>query len=107
MLILVSFECVLSRFSRVRLLMTLWTMAWQTSLCMGLSRQEYWNGFPCPLSPGGLPNPGTKPASLMSPVLAGEFFTTSTSWEALYLSSDTISDYLSIFSGLFYNMHIL
>ena len=26
---------------------------------MGLSRQEYWSGFPCP-SPGNLPNSGIK-----------------------------------------------
>ena len=36
------------------------------------SRQEYWSGLPFP-PPGDLPNPGIKP---MSPVLAGEFFTT-------------------------------
>ena len=29
-----------------------------------------------------LPDPGIEPASLMSPALAGEFFTTSTTWEA-------------------------
>ena len=29
----------------------------------GFSRQEYWNGWPCP-SPGNLPNPGIKPMSL-------------------------------------------
>ena len=30
--------------------------------------------------PGDLPNPGIKPTSLMPPALAGEFFTTSTTW---------------------------
>ena len=30
-----------------------------------------------------LPNPGIKPLSLMSPALAGGFFTTSATWEAL------------------------
>ena len=30
-----------------------------------------------------LPNPGIKPMSLMSPALAGRFFTTSASWEPL------------------------
>ena len=30
---------------------------------------------------GDLPEPGIKPASLISPALAGGFFTTSTSWE--------------------------
>ena len=48
---------------------------------MGFSRQEYWNGLPCP-SPGDLPDPGIERASLTSPALAGEFFTTSATWEA-------------------------
>jgi len=29
---------------------------------MGFSRQEYWNGLPCPL-PGDLPHPGIEPVS--------------------------------------------
>ena len=37
-------------------------------------------GKPCP-SPGDLPHPGIDPASLMSPALAGGFFTASTTWE--------------------------
>ena len=47
---------------------------------MGFSRQEYWGGLPCP-PPGDLPDPGIKPESLMSPALAGGFFTTSATWE--------------------------
>ena len=39
------------------------------------------SGFPCP-SPGNLPNPGIQPESLMSPALAGRFFTASATWEA-------------------------
>ena len=42
---------VLSRFSRVRLFATLWTVASQASLSMGFSRPEYWSGLPFP-SPG-------------------------------------------------------
>ena len=38
-------------------------------------------GLPFPF-PGDLPNPGIKPESLMSPALAGKFFTTSATWEA-------------------------
>ena len=38
-------------------------------------------GLLCPL-PGDLPDPEIKPVSLMSPALAGGFFTTSTTWEA-------------------------
>ena len=41
---------------------------------MGFSRQEYWNGLPCP-SPGNLPDPGIKPMSLGPPALAGGVFT--------------------------------
>ena len=48
---------------------------------MGLSRQEDWNEFPCPL-PGDLPNPGIKPTSLMSPTLVAGFFTFSATKEA-------------------------
>ena len=33
-------------------------------------------------SSGDLPNPGIEPASLVSPALAGRFFTTSVTWEA-------------------------
>ena len=34
---------------------TPWTAAHQASLFMGFSRQEYWNGMPCP-PPGDLPD---------------------------------------------------
>ena len=34
-------------------------------------------------SSDNIPNPGTEPASLASPALAGGFFTTSATWEAL------------------------
>ena len=48
--------------SHVRLFGTPWTAAHRASLSMEFSRQEYWNGLPCP-SPGDLPNPGIKPRS--------------------------------------------
>ena len=60
---------------------TLWTVACQAPLSMKFSRQEYWSGLPC-LPARRLPNPGIKPTSLMSPALAGRFFTISTNWEA-------------------------
>ena len=51
---------------------------------MGLSmeflRQECWSGLPCPL-PEDLTNPGIELASVMSPSLAGGFFTTNATWE--------------------------
>ena len=62
--------CGLSCFSCVRLFVTLWTVAGQASLSMEIPRQEYWSGLPCP-PPGDPPDPGTAPASLTSPALAG------------------------------------
>ena len=73
--------CVLSRFSHVQLLVTLWTVAHQAPMSMGFFKQEYWSGLSCP-PPGDLPNPGMETTSLRSPALAGGFFTTSTTWEA-------------------------
>ena len=58
------------------------TEAHQASLSKEFSRQEYWSGWPFP-PPGDLP--GMEPESLMSPALAGGFFTTSATWEALIL----------------------
>ena len=51
----------------------------QAYLSMKFSRQEYWSGYPFP-TPGDLPDPGIKPTSLSSPVLAGRFFTISANW---------------------------
>ena len=71
---------MLSHFSHVRLCDPV-DSSLQAPLSIGFSRQEYWNGLPCP-PPWDLPNPGIKPTSLMAPALAGEFFTTSATWEA-------------------------
>ena len=48
--------------SCVRLFVTPWTVAYQASLSMGFSRQEYWSELPFP-SPGDLPDPGIEPGS--------------------------------------------
>ena len=102
--------CVQSCFSCVQLSATLWTVVRQALLSMGFSRQEYWSRMPCP-PPGDLPDPGIKPASLMSSALVGRFFTTSATWKApvafhrmfqlsvyMYLMSKT---YIPCFSALF------
>ena len=49
---------------------------------MRFSKGEYWSGFPLPL-PGYLPESGIEPTFLMSPALAGGFFTTSDTSEDL------------------------
>ena len=57
----------------------------QAPLPMEFSRQEYWSGAPFP-TPGDLPDPGIKPASLVSPAMVGGFFTNSVTWKALLKS---------------------
>ena len=75
-------NCVPSHFSHVQLFATLWIVTWQTPLSMGFSRQEYWGGLPFP-TPGNLPEPQIEPMYLISPALAGGFFTTSTTWTTI------------------------
>ena len=61
--------------SQVQFFETPWTVAHQVLLPMEFSRQAYWSGLPFP-TPGDLPDPGIEPTSLVSPALAGGFFTT-------------------------------
>ena len=63
---------------------------------MGFSRQEHWNGLPCPPS-GDLPNPGIKPASHVSPELADVFLTASTTWEILHIFLKKLHSRVSLF----------
>ena len=60
---IVNVQCVLSCFSHVLFLGTLCTVVHQAPPFMGFYRQENWSGLPYP-SPGGLHDPGIKPASL-------------------------------------------
>ena len=76
--------CISQMISDVQhLFIYLWAIACQAPLSMGFSRQKYWSGLPC-LLPGNLPNPRIEPTSLISPALAGRFFTTSATWEASF-----------------------
>ena len=69
-------------FSHVWLFATVWTVAHQAPPSMGFSRQDYWSGLP--FSPAGdLPELGFEPVSFASPAIAGPFFTTTTTEEAL------------------------
>ena len=72
--------CVLNRFSRVWLCGPM-DYSPSGSSVHEFSRQEYWSGLPFP-SPGDLPDPEIKQASLMSPASAGRFFTTNATWKA-------------------------
>ena len=53
---------VVQSLSHVQLFATPWTVAYQASLFMGFSRQEYWSGLPF-TSPGDLPDQGIEPGS--------------------------------------------
>ena len=76
---------MLSCFSHVQLVATLWNITCQAPLSMGFCRQEDWSGLQCH-PPGDLPDPGIEPMSPTSPALADMFFTTSTTWETPILS---------------------
>ena len=66
---------------------------------MRFSRQEYWSGLPCP-PPGDLSNPEIEPLSLMSPVLAGEFFTTSDTQGPHYVPGIVSVLYMNLLGSL-------
>jgi len=70
----VSVLCLLelSLFSLVQPFTTPWTITLQVPLAMVLSWQEYWSELTFS-TPGDLPDPEIE---LMSPALAGRFFTT-------------------------------
>ena len=57
-----SFTCVCTPSLSLSGFATLWTVAFQAPLSMGVSRQEYWSQLPF-LSPGDLPNPGIEAVS--------------------------------------------
>ena len=48
----------------------------------GILQARYWSGLPFP-PPGDLPHPGIRLVSLASPALAGGFFSSGATWEAL------------------------
>ena len=76
--------CVCAKFLQSCLtLCNLRTIARQALLSMGFPRQEYWSGLPYPPQ-GDLCNPGIEPVCLISPALAGRFFTTNATSPCLF-----------------------
>ena len=70
--------CVLSHFSCVQLFATLGSSP-PISSVLGILQARI---LECVASSSGSPDPEIKSTSLMSPALAGGFFTTSATWEA-------------------------
>ena len=66
---------VLSCFSRVPVFATLWTVACNLWTVLEIFQQEYWSGSSF-LTPRDLLHLGIETESLISPTLAGGFFTT-------------------------------
>ena len=89
-----SFVCVCTFFPHVQHFVAPQTLALQ-ALLVEFCSQEYWSRVPFPPL-GDLLDPGIKPTSLVSPALAGGFFTTSTTWKIKLSSQKTIS-FLKIF----------
>ena len=88
---------LLSCFSLVWLFATLWTVARQAPLSMGLSKQEYWNRLAYP-SPADLPHQGIEPVSPWSPALQADSFTHWSTWKALgYTKLCIVNDVAFIF----------
>ena len=63
-------------FSRVRLLATPWTTAYQAPPSMGFSRQEYWSGLPLPSPPHLSRKPYTESASFLCGIHSLSFLET-------------------------------
>ena len=63
-----AYSAIVCMLSSVRLLAPGWTIAHQTPLSMGCSRQEYWSGLPFP-HPGHLPETGIEPTSPVCSVI--------------------------------------
>ena len=75
------------------------SVAHQAPLFMEFSQQGFWSGLPFP-TPGEFPDTGIKPVSLASPALAGQFFTTSATWETLCKTQDHLLATYIIFGKL-------
>ena len=75
--------CVVGHFSSVWLFVTPWTVAYQVPLSTEFSRQEL-KRVTMPSSRGSSQPRDWTHISLLFLALAGQFFTTSTTWEAFY-----------------------
>lgn len=71
----------------------------------GILQARYWSGLLCP-PPGDIPDPGMEPMSLLSPALAGTFFTTRATREApqmIILGSNQESKHSSMHNSVYKN----
>ena len=87
--------CVCGKsLSHVWLFTTSWIVAHQAPLSMGFPTQKHWSGLPFP-PPGNLPNPGTRPMSLVSSTLADGFFNTALPGKSLLCLNSLYAIFIS------------
>ena len=84
--------CMLSHVSHVWLFAILWIVARQAPLSIGLSRQEYWSGLPCP-SPGDIPDLAMESVSYISFIDRQA----KTTWEAIVFNKTTKETLIMVF----------
>ena len=97
--------CTLSCFSCVQLFCDSMDCSLLGSSVHGILQARYWSGLLCS-SPGDLPDPGMEPTSLLSPALAGRFFTTRATREApqiIILGSNQDSKDSSMYNSVYKN----
>ena len=92
---------MLSRFSRVRLFVTLSIVALQAPLCMGFSRQEYQSGLPCP-PPRDPPDPGIELESPAVPALQADYLLLTHPGSPLVFLYSNISNILMFWLPVFF-----
>ena len=73
--------CLLNHFSHVWLCETLWTVARQAPVLMGILQARRLEWVPCP-PPRDLPNPKIQPAFIHISCIGRQFFNPSATWEA-------------------------
>ena len=100
---------MLSRFSRIHIFVTPWSVAYQAPLSMGFSWQEYWSQMP--FLQAYLPDPGIKPMSLRSSALAGGFLPVVPPGKPLFdmhflLSSQTLSSARMKYGLMLFFIHV-
>ena len=84
-------------------LATPWTVAPQTPLSMGFSRQEYWSGLPFP-SPSDLPDSEIEPTSPTLQTVSSIAFIFLTEWATREASVWTLSAYPSSATSCLYEV---
>ena len=100
--------CCAQSLGCLQLFATPQTAALQAPLFMGFSRQEYWSGL-SRSPPRDLPDQGIERLPVASPALAGRFFTSSATQEAmkkLSMKTDLSKIYVKTLLAIYWSNHM-